>query len=386
MTKLSVTGLNKRFGNHWALRDVSLDVMQGEFITIVGPSGCGKSTLLRIVAGLEQADSGAVRLDGTPLETLAPKDRDIAMVFQSLALYPHKTVRQNIAIPLEMRRLTFWGRAPLAQLVSRRVAEQCRAVKAAVQQTAATVGLTDTLDRKPSELSGGQRQRVAIARAVIRGAALTLMDEPFSSLDRRLREQLGDEVGRLQRTLKITILFVTHDAAEAMRLSDRIAVMNEGRIIETGRPQALYDDPGHLAVASLLGPATCNVVQGQWVERSLTFAGLTLRTANANTGAPAVTVGFRPESMSLAAQRPGTAGIAARVESVNHAGSDVFVRLRSVAGDHVLTARCAPQLVGSLAPGDSVTAVIDEVRLLIFDSQGVRCRTSVMRREREVVS
>jgi multiple sugar transport system ATP-binding protein len=386
MAQLSAIGLSKRYGQQWALRDVSLAVSRGEFLTIVGPSGCGKSTLLRIVAGLEQADAGEVRLDGASLGSVAPRDRDIAMVFQSLALYPHKTVAQNIATPLEMRRLTFWERAPFAAALSQKVAAQRETIQIATRETAAMVGLDALLGRKPSQLSGGQRQRVAIARAIIRRARLTLMDEPFSGLEGTLREQLGEEVKRLHRTLGNTIIFVTHDAAEAMTLSDRIAVMNEGVIVEAGAPRDLYQDPGHIAVARLLGRAGCNLVPGQWIESTVSFAGACFPSTRASPGPGAVTVGFRAESIRITRARTSPQDIPASVDALTYAGSDLFIRLRSLTGDHAFVARSQPRAIETIAPGQRVVACIDERDLLVFDATGVRCRDVLARSPRETAA
>ena len=233
--KLSVRGLIRRFGPVMALAGVDLDVEEGEFLTILGPSGSGKTTLLKAVAGFEVPDEGDVRLGGQDITLVPPRRRDVGMVFQNYALFPHLTVARNVAFPLEMRRLS-------RDDIARQVDEALRLVELG------TYG-----DRMPRQLSGGQQQRVALARAIVFGPRLLLLDEPFGALDRKLREALQLEVRRLQRRLKLTTLFITHDQEEALIMSDRIAVMNEGRLEQIGKPDELYARPANRFVADFLG-------------------------------------------------------------------------------------------------------------------------------------
>ena len=223
-----------------ALGPIDLDLARGEFITVVGPSGCGKTTTLNMIAGLEDISSGELRIDGQRMNEKAPKDRDIAMVFQSYALYPHMTVRQNIAFPLT-----------LAKIKKTEIAQK-------VEETAKTLDLTELLDRKPSQLSGGQRQRVAMGRAIVRHPKAFLMDEPLSNLDAKLRVQMRGEIARLQRRLGTTTVYVTHDQTEAMTLGDRVVVMHGGVAQQIGTPDELYERPANLFVAGFIGSPAMN--------------------------------------------------------------------------------------------------------------------------------
>src|SRR5690348_17564797 len=222
-------------GGATAVQDLSLTIADGEFLILVGPSGCGKSTTLNMIAGLEEITSGELRIGGERVNDKAPKDRDIAMVFQSYALYPHMTVRQNIAFPLT-----------LAKMKKSEIA-------AKVEATAKILDLTELLDRKPAQLSGGQRQRVAMGRAIVRNPKAFLMDEPLSNLDAKLRVQLRSEIARIQKMSAITTIYVTHDQVEAMTMGDRVAVMDRGELQQIGTPRALYDDPANLFVAGFIG-------------------------------------------------------------------------------------------------------------------------------------
>jgi len=244
VAKLELTGIGKRFGSRVALAGVSLAVEEGELLVLVGPSGCGKSTLLRIVAGLAAADEGSVVLDGRPVDRLEPRERDVAMVFQSYALYPHKTVRANLAFPLQVA-----GR-PRAE-IDRRVAE-----------VAGTLGLSGYLEQKPATLSGGQMQRVALGRALIRNPRVFLFDEPLSNLDAKLRAEMRSELARLHARLGITTLYVTHDQAEAMTLGRRICVLESGRIQQVGDPLSVYERPATAFVAGFLGSPPMNLLRG----------------------------------------------------------------------------------------------------------------------------
>src|SRR5947208_10083561 len=243
-----------------AVNDLSLTIADGEFLILVGPSGCGKTTTLNMIAGLEDISSGELRIGGERMNEKAPKDRDIAMVFQSYALYPHMTVRQNIAFPLTLAKMK---KAEIAQKV---------------EETAKTLDLTELLDRKPSQLSGGQRQRVALARAIVRHPKAFLMDEPLSNLDAKLRLQMRGELKRLQQELRTTTVYVTHDQAEAMTLGHRVAVMNQGRLQQFDTPLRIYNAPANRLVASFVGSPTMNFLDGEidlaerrFVNRSLTL-------------------------------------------------------------------------------------------------------------------
>src|SRR6187401_2301461 len=244
MATIELERITKAYGNGFvAVDDVSLSIADGEFIVLVGPSGCGKSTLLRTVAGLEEATAGEVRIDGVDVTDLAPRRRDIAMVFQSYALYPHMSVRENMAYGLKVRR------APKAEIRRR------------VEEVAGMLGLTELLDRKPAQLSGGQRQRVAMGRAIVREPRAFLMDEPLSNLDANLRVGMRAEISELQRSLGVTTIYVTHDQVEAMTMGDRVAVMRKGELQQAAEPQELYDHPVNLFIAGFIGSPAMNMLE-----------------------------------------------------------------------------------------------------------------------------
>src|SRR5438045_5465881 len=249
MAGIVLSGVTKEFpGGAVAVSSLDLDVGDGEFLVLGGPSGSGKTTVLRMVGGLEEATAGEIRIGGRDVTGLAPRDRDIAMVFQTYALYPHMTVAQNMGFGLRLRK------TPAAEIRRR------------VEDTAALLGLSDLLDRKPRALSGGQRQRVAMGRAIVREPAAFLMDEPLSNLDAKLRVQMRAEISGLQRDLQVTTLYVTHDQVEAMTMGDRVAVMRKGQLQQVADPQTLYDQPVNLFVAGFIGSPAMNLVHGT-VER-----------------------------------------------------------------------------------------------------------------------
>jgi multiple sugar transport system ATP-binding protein len=249
MARIVLKDLVKRFGDIEAVRCVNLEISDGEFTVLVGPSGCGKTTTLRIIAGLEDASSGAIQFDGQPVEHLAPKARDVAMVFQSYALYPHMTVRRNMAFSLRMKGIAAEERERL------------------VHQAAGLLNITALLDRKPRELSGGQRQRVAMGRALVRNPRVFLFDEPLSNLDAALRAQMRTEIKKIHQKLKTTIIYVTHDQIEAMTLADRIVVMNEGSIEQVGDPVAVYRQPASRFVAGFIGSPRMNFLPARLAKR-----------------------------------------------------------------------------------------------------------------------
>ena len=254
MAELRLAGVSKVYANGVrAVRDVNLDIADGELLVLVGPSGCGKSTLLRMIAGLEDITEGVVEIDGRVVNADTPRERDIAMVFQNYALYPHMTVRKNIGYSLRL------GKVPKGEAARR------------IEDTAAMLELTDLLDRKPGALSGGQRQRVAMGRAIVRKPASFLMDEPLSNLDARLRVQMRAEIIRLQRNLGTTTVYVTHDQVEAMTMGTRVAVLRDGLLQQVDSPQVLYDHPGNVFVAAFIGSPSMNLYKGR-IERTATTA------------------------------------------------------------------------------------------------------------------
>jgi multiple sugar transport system ATP-binding protein len=326
MAEIVLDHVSKSYpGGATAVRDLNLTIADGEFLILVGPSGCGKTTTLNMIAGLEDISSGELRIGGERVNEKAPKDRDIAMVFQSYALYPHMTVRQNIAFPLT-----------LAKMKKSEIAQK-------VEETAKTLDLSDLLDRKPSQLSGGQRQRVAMGRAIVRHPKAFLMDEPLSNLDAKLRVQMRGEIARLQRRLGTTTVYVTHDQTEAMTLGDRVVVMHSGVAQQIGTPDDLYEHPANLFVAGFIGSPAMN-----FFPATLTPVGLKLpfgevmltpelQEVIARHPEPAsVIVGVRPEHLSDAGLIDGYQRIRAltfevKVDLVESLGADKYVYFSAAA-------------------------------------------------------
>ncbi len=279
--RLSIRELNKSFGAVHVVKDLNLDVRAGEFLVLLGPSGCGKTTALRMIAGLEEVDSGTIQLGDVDVTRVLPKYRDVAMVFQSYALYPHKTVAENIGFPLKVR-----GVAPDAR------AE-------AVREAAAQVHMESLLDRFPRQLSGGQRQRVALARAIVRRPSTFLMDEPLSNLDAKLRGFMRAELKHMQHALGVTTIYVTHDQIEAMTLAHRVAIMSGGVIQQLGPPREVYNNPANLFVAGFMGSPPMNFIEGEIRDRRFRSHGVDLPVTTGEA-IPRVTLGFRPEDAEVA--------------------------------------------------------------------------------------
>jgi multiple sugar transport system ATP-binding protein len=316
MGSISLKGVGKVYpGNTTAVTNVDLEVEDGEFVVFVGPSGCGKSTLLRMIAGLETITSGEVRINGQVVNNVSARDRDIAMVFQSYALYPQMTVRQNIAFAMEMRKL------PKAEIAAR------------VAEAARILDLTELLDRKPKQLSGGQRQRVAMGRAIVRNPAAFLLDEPLSNLDAKLRVQLRAELGRLHARLGVTTIHVTHDQVEAMTLGSRVAVFSRGTLQQYGTPHALYHQPSDIFVAGFIGSPAMNFLEGKVVETGpvpvVAIDGariaITPKTSTTLQVGSQVLVGIRPEHVSFRPGNGSDASLPAKVELVEQLEPESFV-------------------------------------------------------------
>jgi len=368
MAAIELRHIVKRCGNADILRDVSLGVEAGEFLTIVGPSGCGKSTLLKIIAGLEEQTSGEVLIDALPADNLRPKARDIAMVFQSYALYPHLTVFDNLALPLRMRWLTPLQRAPAIGRFLGRAARQ--RIAQAVRDTAEFLEIGHLLDRKPGQLSGGQRQRVALGRALVRRPKAFLMDEPLSNLDAKLRMSMRHELAALHRQLGATFVYVTHDQSEAMTMSDRVAVMMDGTLLQVDSPQAVYDRPSHRQVAEFIGSPAINLFAADLERGRLRADGVLLPSHWDIPDNEAVTVGIRPEGLTLKADAHGWRGEVAHLENM---GADLFVHVRTRLCDNAIVVRMSPQQGGGLKIGETVTvARVISAPMLVFDRDGRR--------------
>lgn len=310
MASVRVNNLIKSFGNNTVVDSISFDVAEGEFCILLGPSGCGKTTILRILAGLEQQDTGEVYIADREVSGLTPKERDIAMVFQSYALYPHLNVFENMAFSLMMRRTSI-------KQVEKKVAE-----------VAALLDISELLGRKPRELSGGQRQRVAIGRAIVRSPRLFLFDEPLSNLDAKLRGSMRIELAKLHQKLKATMIYVTHDQVEAMTLGDKIILINDGIIQQQGSPDDLYNRPVNLFVATFIGSPPINLIRGKLAyrngETSFISSGFTIPLGAGEHlkryHDKEVTVGIRPESLA-----PGAGPISGEVELIEHLGPETLV-------------------------------------------------------------
>ncbi|HEY4200384.1 MAG TPA: ATP-binding cassette domain-containing protein [Devosiaceae bacterium] len=334
MSAISLRDITKTYaGGPRILHGVSMDIEAGEFVVIVGPSGCGKSTLLRLIAGLETCESGEIEISGQRANDLPPRDRDIAMIFQNYALYPHMSVRENIAFGLELRGM------PKAERNAR------------AESVAKTLQLDPYLDRKPGALSGGQRQRVAMGRAMARNTSTFLMDEPLSNLDNALRVTMRTEIKELHRQLNATIVYVTHDQTEALSLADRIAVMKDGHLLQFDTPEAIYDRPAHRFVAGFLGVPAMNFLPAErlpgWQGRN------------------DLTVGLRPEYMGIQASEPAEGGLPVRLTLSEMTGSSVILHCESPAGRLSLT--CARKDVPAGAGSLWVTYDLDQA--LYFDNQ-----------------
>jgi multiple sugar transport system ATP-binding protein len=337
-----------------AVDDVSLEVADGEFCVLVGPSGCGKSTTLRIVAGLETATSGRVLIGPREVTTLRAKERDIAMVFQSYALYPHMTAYENMAFALKLRKM------PAPDLDRR------------VREAAAMLGIAERLDRRPRQLSGGERQRIALGRAIVRQPQVFLFDEPLSNLDAKLRLQMRREIAALHQRLGATMIYVTHDQVEAMTLGDRIVVLDRGRVQQIAPPLELYERPSNVFVASFIGSPAMNLVPGQLVrESNVTFQArsnafsVTLREWPNVAAGKTVVLGVRPEHVHLAGSGEGITG---RVELAEPLGNELLLHLS--VGEHQLTSRLPPGVPP--AAGSTVQLALDGGRIHLFDRESGR--------------
>ena len=362
MSEVVFEAVSKRFGDVTAVDSLTLDIHDQEFMVLLGPSGCGKTTALRMIAGLETVTDGTLRIGPTVVNDVEAKDRDIAMVFQSYALYPHMTVRGNIEVPLRARKFSVDGSAPRKLHAEER--------RERIDEAARILGLDQLLDRKPGALSGGQRQRVALARAIVRRPEAFLMDEPLSNLDAKLRAQTRIELVQLQQQLQTTFIYVTHDQVEAMTMADRIAVMSEGRLQQVGPPQAVYDRPQNLFVARFIGSPPMDIVEGRVTGTSGSDVTVDLGEAGTLTAAVpagstvgegrAVSVGVRPEHLTLGGG--ALHGVVEVVESLGHE-RHLFVDL---GGHRVIVRQSAED--EAPAAGSRVDLAVQPQHVHLFDS------------------
>ena len=342
MAGLIIKNVSKSFNESCVLKNINLELVDGELIVLLGPSGCGKSTLLRIVAGLESADTGEIYISNTRIDQKEPKNRNVALVFQNYALYPHMTVEKNLAFPLLVAKI------PKIDIKKR------------VLEVAELLGLSEKLKEKPGRLSGGERQRVALGRAIIREPAIFLLDEPLSNLDADLRSRMRREIVALQRRMRKTLIHVTHDQTEALTMADRIVLMNKGEIIQVGTPRDLYQNPVDLFTAKFIGYPPINLIKSKVLNGMLSPLGMALSDAHLPDKSHDFLVGFRPEDLIL----NENGKLAGKVEACEYLGGQVLLRIESN-GIRLI----------SLAPLSKVTAA-DEVRfsvspdaLLFFDCE-----------------
>jgi multiple sugar transport system ATP-binding protein len=374
MASVLIDSIRKNYGPTPVLRDVSLSIADGEFLTLLGPSGCGKSTLLRILAGLELQDTGSVCIGDRAVDGLRPKLRDVAMVFQSYALYPHMTVASNLTLPLRMRRLSAYQRFPLLGRLLPGTASIAAEIEVEVTRTAKSLGIGHLMGRKPGQLSGGQRQRVAVGRAMVRHPAVFLMDEPLSNLDAKLRVQMRAEIKELHQRLGGTFIYVTHDQAEAMTLSDRVAVMLDGELLQVAPPRDIYADPDDRRVAEFIGSPKINMLEGVVRERGLIdVAGSTLPIEVDSLAGAHLILGIRPEAFYLA-DHGGQGALTGSVRMIEHMGSDLFVHLDLAGVDHPLIARFLAERAPQIAPGQTLHVGVEPGCVLLFARDGRRLR------------
>jgi multiple sugar transport system ATP-binding protein len=360
MAGIAFESVSKRYGDVAVIANLSLDIKDGEFMVLVGPSGCGKSTALRMIAGLETISDGKMKIGDKVVNDLKPKDRDVAMVFQSYALYPHMTVRQNVAFGLEVRKM------PKAEIDKR------------VGEASALLGLDPYLDRKPKALSGGQRQRVALGRAIVRDPSVFLFDEPLSNLDAKLRTGMRAEISRLQKRLGTTAVYVTHDQTEAMTMGHRIAVLaplaeaGDSNLMQVGTPLELYDSPNNVFVARFIGAPSMAILEAGLDGRTLTQAALTKPVTlpkkwQADSAIKSVLIGFRPEDVKIAGTEnfKNAAHFSGDVEMVETLGHEVLVHVK--VGETTLIAKSfghasVPEL------GDAIQLEANLDKMHVFDA------------------
>lgn len=374
MASLIIDKVTKSFGTSAVLQNVSLEIADGEFLTLLGPSGCGKSTLLRILAGLDTQTAGSLTIGGRPVDGLRPKKRDIAMVFQSYALYPHMTVEENMSLPLRMRRLSAMQRLPLVGRLLPGSKVALGDIEDDVRRTAEALSIDHLLDRKPGQLSGGQRQRVAVGRAMVRQPAVFLMDEPLSNLDAKLRVQMRAEIKELHRRLGVTFVYVTHDQSEAMTMSDRVAVMLDGELLQVAPPQEIYADPADRRVAEFIGSPKINMLAAKALPTgAISAAGSVFALEVAMPLDGHFALGIRPEAFFLA-ERHETNVLAGSVRLVEHMGSDLFVHVNVPGETQPVVARLLAERGPHLSEGQSLYLGVRPDRVLLFAADGRRIR------------
>ena len=366
MPGVQVETVTKTFGRNEVLKGVSLSVEQGEFVSLVGPSGCGKTTLMRIIAGLETVSAGRVFIQKEDVTQIRAADRDIAMVFQNYALYPHLTVRQNMMVPLAMRRMTASQRAPVIGRYLPGTQHIADGITADVERTAGLLKINHLLERRPAQLSGGQRQRVALGRAIVREPRVFLMDEPLSNLDAALRVQTRMEIVALHRRVGASTIYVTHDQSEAMTMSDRVAVMMDGEILQIASPEEIYVNPADLRVASFIGSPKINTLPASIGSDLMARVGDHVTGLSGNTAGECI-FAVRPEDIA-----PAATGIPAHIEHVEFLGECVLIHARTVQTGHALVSRVAPEQRPDMTAGEVMNFRPVAAKSFLFASTGKR--------------
>ncbi|QIG46498.1 sn-glycerol-3-phosphate ABC transporter ATP-binding protein UgpC [Nordella sp. HKS 07] len=352
MARIEFEHVHKNFGDTPVLHDVTLSIESGELCVFVGPSGCGKSTLLRMVAGLETVTAGEIRLDGRRANDLPPPERNVAMVFQTYALFPHMTVAQNMGFGLKIRG----------------VAGSVRTAK--IAEVSRTLQLDGLLHRRPAQLSGGQRQRVAIGRAMLRDPAVYMFDEPLSNLDAALRIQTRLEIAKLHQLSRRSMIYVTHDQIEAMTLADRIIVLNRGRVEQVGSPMELYDQPANKFVASFIGAPAINLIDAIVTEKGLDIGpGVLVHPGIAAAPGAKVTIGIRPEHLAIA-RSEGEAAFISQVSLVERLGGETLIYAQAPTGGDLLILKIQGKT--NLKAGERIALAVDQTHLHFFGADGNR--------------
>jgi multiple sugar transport system ATP-binding protein len=368
---ISLKNISKSFGSTQVLNNLNVDINDGEFLTLVGPSGCGKSTLLRIIAGLEQQTSGDVLIDNKNVNRVRASERDLAMVFQSYALYPHLTVRRNLETPLRLRDYNAFERLPLIGNFSPSKKEKTESINQLVNKTSETLKISELLDRKPGQLSGGQRQRVALGRAMVREPVAFLMDEPLSNLDAALRVHMRSELSELHNSLKTTFVYVTHDQAEALTMSSRMAVMIDGNLLQLDTPQEVYDNPSSLSVAQFVGSPKINIFEGTSDSSgTVSFLNVNLKRKSSESNTD-LHIGIRPEHLEITNESNENtfSGTVAYRENL---GSDIFFHVNIEDGSNKIIVRGLPQFTHQISNGSSVNIKRVSDKALLFNQAGMR--------------
>ncbi len=378
MAEINLKGISKLFDDNKVIKSLDLSIANGEFITVVGPSGCGKSTLLRIIAGLESQSDGDVIIDGRIVNNVRASERDLAMVFQSYALYPHLSVQQNLMVPLKLRRLSRVERLPFINWFLPNRSSKMRDLKEKVDQAAETLQIAHLMERKPGQLSGGQQQRVAVGRAMVREPVAFLMDEPLSNLDASLRVHMRAEISELHRKLKTTFIYVTHDQAEALTMSDRMAVMMDGELLQHDTPSEIYNNPVSLKVAEFIGSPKINVLPAEIdTKGKITCMGLPISMSLQKTLKKGnIKLGFRPEHTELISSNNKTC-FEGKITYKENLGSDIFLHVNLKDSKHNMIVRSIPE--------KALDTKIDEVvkigwmadKIMAFDENGKSLSTKI---------